>query len=404
VRSVRAQQPAKQHRIAIVVPAGPVARHQTLSQAILEELRRLGDVEGQNLTVERYSGEGRPEGFADLARDVVRWNVIIASTEPIARAIRAVSTAIPIVWIGGDPIQAGFATSFAHPGGNITGVSVFAGYEIYGKRLQILKEAVPSASKVVFLVTPIAWEGGEGQALRDASRRLEISVVGMPLQEVTATEVRRAFAEIAEEQPDAIMVHGIADLFAHHQLIVELIEKSRLPAMYEWREYVEAGGLMAYASDLGELGRRMADDVHAILNGAKPGDIPIYQPTKFELVINLKAAQAIGLTISPALLCDRRRGHRVSRRNFAAGLVLADTTRMVRAQEPAKQHRIAIIRTADPVAVMSDTGDPFLARVFPRAAPARRCRRTKSHDRAVFRRREAGGLCRSRSPGRRSES
>jgi putative tryptophan/tyrosine transport system substrate-binding protein len=304
VRSVRAQGPAKQHRIAIVVPAGPVASHQTLSQAILEELRRLGDVEGQNLTVERYSGEGRPEGFTDLALDVVRWklDVIVASTEPIVRAVLAASTAIPIVCIGGDPIQAGFATSFAHPGGNITGVSVFAGYEIYGKRLQILKEAVPSASKVAFFMTPIAWEGGEGQALRDASRRLQISIVGMPLQEVTATEVRRAFAEISQERPDAIMVHGIADLFAHHQLIVELIEKSRLPAMYEWREYVEAGGLMAYASDLGELGRRMADDVHAILNGAKPGDIPIYQPTKFEFLINLKTAKALGLAMPPALL------------------------------------------------------------------------------------------------------
>jgi putative tryptophan/tyrosine transport system substrate-binding protein len=278
VHSVRAQGPAKQHRIAIVVPAGPVARHQTLSQAISEELRRLGDVEEQNLTVERYSGEGRPESFADLARDALRWNpdVIVASTEGVARAARAVSTAIPIVWIGGDPI--------------------------YGKRLQILKEAVPSASKVVFLVTPIAWEGGEGQELRDASRRLEITIVGMQLQEVTATELRRAFAEIAQERPDAIMVHGIGDLFAHLQLIVELVEESRLPAMYKWREYVEAGGLMAYASDLGELGRRMADDMHAILNGAKPGDIPVYQPTKFEFVINLKAAKAPGLTIPPALL------------------------------------------------------------------------------------------------------
>jgi putative tryptophan/tyrosine transport system substrate-binding protein len=200
------------------------------------------------------------------------------------------------------PIQAGFATSFAHPGGNITGVSAFAGYEIYGKRLQILKEAVASASKVVFLATPIAWEGGEGQALREAGRQLEISIIGMPLQEVTATQLRRVFAEIAQERPDAIMVHGIGDLFAHLQLIVELVEESRLPAMYEWREYVEAGGLMAYASDLGELGRRMADDVHEILNGAKPGDIPIYQPTKFELVINLKAAKALGLTLPPTLL------------------------------------------------------------------------------------------------------
>ena len=177
--------------------------------------------------------------------------MIVAVTEAIARAVRAASGAIPIVWIGGDPIQAGFATSLARPGGNITSVSVFAGYEIYGKRLQILKEAVPSASKVVFLVMRPTWEGGEGKALREAGRRLEISIIGMPLQEATASELRRAFAEIAQQQPDAIMVHGRGDITAHYRLIVELVEKSRLPAMYEWPDYVEAGGLMAYASDLG---------------------------------------------------------------------------------------------------------------------------------------------------------
>jgi putative ABC transport system substrate-binding protein len=307
-QSVRAQEPAKQHRIAIVIPGGTVAGIDEAGargyRAFFAELRRLGDIEGQNLAVERYSGEGRPEGFADLARQVVNRNpdVIVASTEAIARAVRAASGAIPIVWIGGDPIQAGFATSLARPGGNITGVSVFAGYEIYGKRLQILKEAVPSASKIVFLVLRATWEGGEGKALREAGRRLEISIIGMLLREATASELWRVFAEIVQERPDAIMVHGRGDLTAHYQLIVELVEKSRLPAMYEWPDYVEAGGLMAYSSDLGELGRRMADDVHQILNGAKPGEIPIYQPTKFEFLINLKAAKELGLTIPPALL------------------------------------------------------------------------------------------------------
>jgi putative ABC transport system substrate-binding protein len=146
------------------------------------------------------------------------------------------------------------------------------------------------------------WEGGEGQALREAGRRLKISIVALPLQEATASEFQRVFGEIAQERPDAIMVHGRGDITAYYQLIVELVEKNRLPAMYEWRDYVEAGGLMAYASDLGELGRRMADDVHEILNGAKPGDIPIYQPTKFEFVINLKAAKALDLTLPPTLL------------------------------------------------------------------------------------------------------
>jgi putative tryptophan/tyrosine transport system substrate-binding protein len=202
IRKVRAQQPAKQHRIAIVIPGGPVAiisdTGPRFYRVIFDELRRLGEVEGQNLTIERYSGEGQPKGFADLAREVVNRSpdVIVASTEAIARAVRSASRAIPIVWIGGDPIQAGFATSLAHPGSNVTGVSVFAGYEIYGKRLQILKEAVPSASKVVFLVMRPTWEGGEGQALREAARRLNISVIGTRLQEVTAPELQRVFSEI----------------------------------------------------------------------------------------------------------------------------------------------------------------------------------------------------------------
>ena len=137
-RSVEAQESAKQHRIAMVLPAGPIARTQGTGsrflQTVFEELRRLGEVEGQNLTVERYSGEGRPEGYADLAREVVNRNpqVIVAGTDPVALAARAVSDTIPIVWIGGDPIQARLATSLAHPGGNITGVSVYAGVEIWG--------------------------------------------------------------------------------------------------------------------------------------------------------------------------------------------------------------------------------------------------------------------------------
>jgi putative tryptophan/tyrosine transport system substrate-binding protein len=131
---------------------------------------------------------------------------------------------------------------------------------------------------------------------------LEISLVGMPLDESTPAEYQRVFAEIAPEQPDAIIVHDIGDLIPYRELIVELVEKSRLPAMYRWRDYIEVGGLMAYEADLGEARRRMADDVHQILNGTKPGDIPIYQGTKFHFIINLNAAKAIGLTLPPSLL------------------------------------------------------------------------------------------------------
>ena len=129
-------------------------------------------------------------------------------------------------------------------------------------------------------------------------------MIELPLEEVTSTAIQRAFAEIAQQQSDAVIVNSNSLLAAYRQLIVELAEKSRLPALYPWREYVEAGGLMAYASDNGELWRRMADDVHQILNGAKPGDIPIFQPTKFEFVINLKAAKAIGLAFPPALFAS----------------------------------------------------------------------------------------------------
>jgi putative tryptophan/tyrosine transport system substrate-binding protein len=309
VGTVRAQVPTKQHRIAIITTQ-PVANIDDptipVFRAFFEELRRLGDVEGPNLAIERYSGGGRPAVYPDLAREVVARSpdVIVAIGNPITRAVRAATGTIPIVWIGPDPIQAGFATSFARPGSNITGVSMFDA-EFYAKRLQILKEAAPSASKVALLTMRRTWEASRQAyqpAYQQASQRLQISLMPMLLQEATPSEIQHGFAEIAPDPPDAIMVADIGELIPYRQLIVELVEKSRLPAMYGLREFVEAGGLMAYEADFGEAARRMADDVHEILNGANPGDIPIYQPTKYQLVINLKAAKALGLTIPPTLL------------------------------------------------------------------------------------------------------
>ena len=190
--------------------------------------------------------------------------------------------------------------NLARPGGNMTGARV-EGYQINGKRLQILKEAIPSASSVAFLDMRTFWESLGGQQVREelrmASRLLEISLTDILIEDSTPSEYRRVFAELAQDPPDAIIVSSVSELFPYRQLIVELAAKSRLPAMYPWRDYVEAGGLMAYGTDLVELWRRLADDVHEILNGAKQGEIPIYQPTKFEFLINLKAANALGLTI-----------------------------------------------------------------------------------------------------------
>ena len=308
-RTVRAEERAKKHRIAIITTQ-PVANIDNptipVFQAFFEELRRLGEVEGQNLTIERYSGGGRPAVYPDLAREVVARSpdVIVAIGNPITHALRAATGTIPIVWIGVDPIEFGFATSLARPGGNLTGVSLYD-VEFYAKRLQILKEAAPSASKVAYLTMRRTWEASRQAylpAYQQASQRLQISLTPMLLQEATSSEIQHAFTESVPDPPDAIMVAGIGELIPYRQLIVGLVEKSRLPAMYSLREFVEAGGLMAYEADFGEAARRMANDVHEILNGAKPGDIPIYQSTKFDFLINLKAAKALDLTISPALL------------------------------------------------------------------------------------------------------
>jgi putative tryptophan/tyrosine transport system substrate-binding protein len=306
VQSARGQERAQRHRIAIL-EASTVASidepDSRLWHPFWEQLRQLGDVDGQNLAVDRYSVEGRPESDVSLAREVVSRNpdVIVAVTDHNARAIHSANSTIPIVWIGGDPIEAGFAASLARPGGKITGVDVYARNEIWGKLLQIVKETVPSASKVAFLAMagPL---GNQLQVLQEASERLRLSLLVRQITESIPSEYQRVFAEIAQARADAIMVHARGELLRSRQLIVELVEKNRLPAIYPWREYVEAGGLMAYASDFRELGRRMADDVHEILNGADPGDIPIYLPTKYEFVINAKAAKAIGLAIPPSLL------------------------------------------------------------------------------------------------------
>jgi putative tryptophan/tyrosine transport system substrate-binding protein len=305
----RAQQPAKQHRIAIFHPAIPTTLLTETGggsawRAFFAELRRLGYVEGENLIIERYSAEGHHERYAELARGIVARNpdLIVTGTNPVVIVFTAATSTIPVVAFMLDPLKVGLVTSLAQPGGNLTGVTLDAGIEIWGKRLQMLKEAIPSTTKAAFLGMRGGWEGSSEQILRDAGDRLGISLVFMLPEKGTPSEIERVFAAMEQQRPDAVLVSGEGDLYAHRQLIVELAEKSRLPAMCPYRDYVDAGGLMAYAVDLAELLRRMADDVHQILKGAKPGDIPIYQPTKFKLLINLKTAKALGLTLPTALL------------------------------------------------------------------------------------------------------
>jgi putative tryptophan/tyrosine transport system substrate-binding protein len=309
--AVRAQQSAKQQRIAIFHPAIPTTQLTETGggsawRAFFGELRRLGYVEGENLIIERYSAEGHHERYANLVREIVTRNpdVIVTGTNPVVTAFKAATSTMPIVAFMLDPLHAGLVTSLSRPDANLTGITLDAGIEIWGKRLAILKEAIPSTAKAAFLGMREGWEGASGQVLRDAGGRLGISLTFMLPQEGTPAEIERAFAAMEQQRPDAMLVSGEGDLYANRVLIAKLAEKTRLPTICPYRDYVEAGALMAYAVDLAELLRRMANNVHQILKGAKPGDIPIYQPTKFELLINLKTAKALGLTLPSILLAS----------------------------------------------------------------------------------------------------
>jgi putative tryptophan/tyrosine transport system substrate-binding protein len=305
-RSALAQQPARQYRIALVHPTIPANQLTEMGGAFYHlffvELHRSGYTEGGNLTIERYSAEGHPDRFAELAREVVNRNpdLIAVIGNEFATAFNAATRMIPILAIMIDPIKTGTVASLAHPGGNITGISLDAGFDIYGKRLQILKELLPPASRVGFLAVRDEWDSPGGLALRDTARDLGITLIDISLLDVDPSAIRRAFAEMPQQRLDGLLVGQI--LYRYRELIPQLTEQVRLPAIYPYREFVQAGGLIAYAPDFTDLARRFAQQMREILNGAKPGDIPIYQPAKLELVINLETAKALGLAIPPTLL------------------------------------------------------------------------------------------------------
>jgi putative ABC transport system substrate-binding protein len=307
--AARAQQAPARRRIAIFHPAIPANRITETGggsawRAFFRELRGLGYVEGENLIIERYSAEGHHERFAPLAREIVNSgpDLIVTGTNPVVTIFAAATSTIPIVAFMLDPLKAGLITNLNRPGGNLTGITLDPGIEIWGKRLEMLKEGVPSAAKVAFLGMRGGWDGSSEKVLRDASDRLAVSLVSMLPEKGTPEEMERVFTDMVGQRLDAVLVSGEGDLYANRQLIAELAEKNRLPVMCPYRDYVEAGGLMAYAVDLAELLKHMAQEVHQIINGAKPGDISIYQPTKFELLINLKTAKVLGLTVPAALL------------------------------------------------------------------------------------------------------
>ncbi len=272
--------------------------------AFRQRLRELGWVEGQNIVIESRYADGRYERFSDLAAELVRLkpDVIFAHATAAAQAAQRATTTIPIVFTAvGDPVGSGLVASLARPGGNITGLAFYAGLEIAGKQLHLLKEVVPKVSKVAVL-----WNSSN-PASAGAVRETEVAArsLGVQLQLLQArspNEFDSAFAAMTRGRAGALMVIVDPMFNLHRRRLADLAAKGRLPAMYGVADHVEAGGLLAYAPNFNDLFRRAATYVDKILKGTKPADLPVEQPTKFELVINLKTAKALGLTIPQSVL------------------------------------------------------------------------------------------------------
>ena len=274
-----------------------------LREAFLHGLRDLGYVEGRSFVLERRYHEGKLDRLPALAAELVALNVavIVATGTPNALAAKQATRTIPIVVAAAsNPVATGLVSGLARPGGNVTGLSLFTP-ELVGKCVEILRQAVPKISRVAVL-----WQPGE-RPKEDMLKGAEVAAraLGLRVQFIGAhgpDEFDRAFSEMTHARAEGLAVVTTATFFIERQHLAELAAKNRLPAVYPWREAVEAGGLMSYGPHVPDLFRRAATYVDKILKGAKPGDLPVEQPTKFELVINLKAAKAMGVTIPTSVL------------------------------------------------------------------------------------------------------
>jgi putative tryptophan/tyrosine transport system substrate-binding protein len=307
--AVEAQQSGKIPRLA-VFSASTMASASSNDEAFKQGLREHGYVEGQNIALERRYADGRVERMAEIAAELVRMkvDVIVVSSDPAIAVIKRQTQSIPIVMVNSsDPVGTGFIASLARPGGNITGTSSMSP-ELSAKRLELLREVIPGLSRVTVMWNPdvrgalLDYKGLEGPARS----------LGVQLQSIEVShtdDLTRAFSAISDARAEALIVitpNPVA--VANRGQFIGFVQRTRLPSVYGAQSYVDAGGLMAYGTSQTELWRRATTYVDKILKGAKPADLPVEQPTRFDLVVNLKAAKAIGLTIPPSVL---RRADRV---------------------------------------------------------------------------------------------
>jgi len=308
---VAARPARKVYRVGLVSAATPLA--DTLgpaplnpsARAFLQGLRELGYVEGHNLVLERRSAEGRFERIGDIVAELVRLrvDVIVTTSTPGARAAQAVTSALPIVMATSfDPVEQGVVQSLARPGGNVTGLALAVGPGIEAKRLQLLKTMLPSVSRVAYLIgkgQDHDSDAGGAVSVRATARALGVNLL---MAEYTPRRYRDAFAEIERVGAEALFIASSPTAYAEGSLIVGFASRAHLPSTFPFREAVEAGGLMSYGVNIVESFRRAAYYVDKVLQGVQPADLPIEQPTRLELVINLKAAQTLTLTVPRSLL------------------------------------------------------------------------------------------------------
>jgi putative ABC transport system substrate-binding protein len=303
--AAQAQQPKKVPRLGYLA-AGDAATESTRAEAIRLALRELGHIEGQNIAIEYRYGEAKRDRLPELAAELVRLKVdiiVAAGADPVIRAAMNATKTIPIVMVGFgiDPVEAGHVESLARPGGNVTGITNLS-RELGGKRLELLKEAVPKITRVAVLYDPAAPSPAleVKEVLPVAARALRLTL--QPWEVRSADGFDRVFAALSKERPDGLYLTEAPLMFANQKRTIGFALKSRLPSVYSRREDVEAGGLMFYGADVADSYERVAYYVDRILKGAKPDELPDEQPTKFQLVINLKTAKQIGLTIPPNVL------------------------------------------------------------------------------------------------------
>jgi len=306
----RAQQPKKIPRIGYLASGNPTSES-TRSEGIQLALRERAYIEGQNIATEYRYAEGKIDRRHELAAELVRLKVDIilaASGELLIRTAMNATKTIPIVMVGAgsDPVEAGLIESLAHPGGNVTGITNLSG-ELGGKRLELLKEAVPKVARIAILYEPAnpASVFEVKEVLPPAARALKLTI--QPWEVRGTDDFARVFAAMGKQRPDGLSVLAGPLMGFNRKRIADFALKSRLPSVHPNRAAVEAGGLIYYGADLAESYRRVAYFVDRILKGAKPADLPVEQPMRFELVVNLKTAKQIGVTIDPNLLVRANR-------------------------------------------------------------------------------------------------